>query len=74
MYRFKLLIATRCSNIYQFNMIGEAYLAQSPQLYKQMCICADFERVFEIAPGNLQSCLKDNHSFVDVILIFMYYD
>ncbi|CAB4483841.1 uncharacterized protein OCT59_019470 [Rhizophagus irregularis] len=29
---------------------GEAYLAQSPQLYKQMCICSDFERVFEIAP------------------------
>lgn len=30
--------------------IGSAYLAQSPQLYKQMMICADFERVFEIAP------------------------
>ncbi|KAF0461546.1 Aspartyl-tRNA synthetase [Gigaspora margarita] len=29
---------------------GNAYLAQSPQLYKQMCICSDFERVFEIAP------------------------
>ncbi|RIA98115.1 hypothetical protein C1645_686084 [Glomus cerebriforme] len=29
---------------------GEAYLAQSPQLFKQMCICSDFERVFEIAP------------------------
>lgn len=28
-----------------------AYLAQSPQFYKQMMICADFERVFEIAPG-----------------------
>ncbi len=27
-----------------------AYLAQSPQLYKQMLIGADFERVFEIAP------------------------
>eukprot|EP01116_Phalansterium_solitarium_P002835 TRINITY_DN1312_c0_g1_i1.p1 TRINITY_DN1312_c0_g1~~TRINITY_DN1312_c0_g1_i1.p1 ORF type:complete len:601 (+),score=228.22 TRINITY_DN1312_c0_g1_i1:75-1805(+) len=25
-----------------------AYLAQSPQLYKQMAICADLERVFEI--------------------------
>ena len=25
-------------------------LAQSPQLYKQMAICGDFERVFEIAP------------------------
>ena len=27
-----------------------AYLAQSPQLYKQMAICADMERVFEIGP------------------------
>lgn len=29
---------------------GNAYLAQSPQLYKQMCIAADFDRVFEIGP------------------------
>src|SRR5690606_31089177 len=29
---------------------GEAYLAQSPQFYKQMAICADFEKVYEIAP------------------------
>lgn len=28
----------------------EAYLAQSPQLYKQMAIIADMDRVFEIAP------------------------
>ncbi|CAJ0940654.1 unnamed protein product, partial [Ranitomeya imitator] len=28
-----------------------AYLAQSPQLYKQMCICADFEKVFCIGPA-----------------------
>jgi hypothetical protein len=28
-----------------------AYLAQSPQLYKQMAIASDFERVFEIGPG-----------------------
>ena len=27
-----------------------AYLAQSPQLAKQMCIAADMERVFEIGP------------------------
>ncbi|KAG0325726.1 aspartate--tRNA ligase dps1 [Dissophora globulifera] len=26
----------------------EAYLAQSPQFYKQMVVCGDFERVFEI--------------------------
>ncbi|PVU90684.1 hypothetical protein BB561_004776 [Smittium simulii] len=27
-----------------------AYLAQSPQFYKQMCIAADFGKVYEIAP------------------------
>ncbi|KAI9205038.1 uncharacterized protein BJ171DRAFT_423444 [Polychytrium aggregatum] len=27
-----------------------AYLAQSPQFYKQMMICSDYERVYEIAP------------------------
>ncbi|KAJ3092938.1 aspartate--tRNA ligase dps1 [Quaeritorhiza haematococci] len=29
---------------------SEAYLAQSPQLYKQMVLSSDFERVYEIAP------------------------
>lgn len=29
---------------------GNAYLAQSPQLAKQMCIASDFERVYEIGP------------------------
>lgn len=29
---------------------GEAYLAQSPQLYKQMLISSDFPRVFETGP------------------------
>ena len=29
----------------------EAYLAQSPQFYKQMAIAAGFEKVFEIAPA-----------------------
>ncbi|ETE73729.1 Aspartyl-tRNA synthetase, cytoplasmic, partial [Ophiophagus hannah] len=29
---------------------SSAYLAQSPQLYKQMCICADFDKVFCIGP------------------------
>ncbi|KAL4229305.1 Aspartate--tRNA ligase [Mactra antiquata] len=27
---------------------GSAYLAQSPQLYKQMCISADFEKVYTV--------------------------
>jgi aspartyl-tRNA synthetase len=29
---------------------GAAYLAQSPQLYKQMAVCSDLERVFEVGP------------------------
>lgn len=28
----------------------EAFLSQSPQLYKQMMVCAGFEKVYEIAP------------------------
>lgn len=31
-------------------MVGNAYLAQSPQLAKQMAIAADFERVYEVGP------------------------
>ncbi|CAG8740915.1 7295_t:CDS:2, partial [Racocetra persica] len=39
------------ANVFEIKYFkGNAYLAQSPQLYKQMCICCDFERVFEIAP------------------------
>ena len=30
---------------------GQAYLAQSPQLYKQMAIAADFDRVFTVGAG-----------------------
>ena len=30
--------------------LGRAYLAQSPQFYKQMAIASGFERVFEIGP------------------------
>jgi len=32
------------------NTLGNAFLAQSPQLAKQMAIAADFERVYEIGP------------------------
>ena len=31
-------------------VLGNAFLAQSPQLAKQMAIAADFERVYEIGP------------------------
>ncbi|KAJ1924059.1 aspartate--tRNA ligase dps1 [Tieghemiomyces parasiticus] len=39
------------ANVFQVKYFkSDAYLSQSPQLHKQMCICADFERVFEVAP------------------------
>ena len=38
-------------NIFELDYFGrKSCLAQSPQLYKQMMIMADFERVFEIGP------------------------
>ena len=39
------------SNVFKFQYFNQdACLAQSPQLYKQMCIVADFKRVYEIGP------------------------
>ncbi|KAL6937695.1 aspartate--tRNA ligase dps1 [Hanseniaspora osmophila] len=39
------------SNVFEVTYFNKkAYLAQSPQLYKQQLIAADFEKVFEIAP------------------------
>lgn len=39
------------SSVFKFNYMGrEGCLAQSPQLYKQMAIMADQEKVFEIGP------------------------
>ena len=39
------------ASVFKLNYMGKtAFLAQSPQLYKQMAVCADFERVFEIGP------------------------
>jgi aspartyl/asparaginyl-tRNA synthetase len=32
---------------------SSAYLAQSPQLYKQMAIAADFDKVFTVGAGNM---------------------
>lgn len=40
------------SEVFEINYFGrKAYLAQSPQFYKQMAMCAGFEKVFEIAPA-----------------------
>ena len=39
------------ANVFRVTYFKEfAYLAQSPQLYKQMMICSDFDRVYEIGP------------------------
>ncbi len=39
------------SSVFMLDYFGRpAFLAQSPQLYKQMCIAADFKRVYEIGP------------------------
>lgn len=39
------------SNVFEVTYFkSKAYLAQSPQLYKQQLIAADFEKVFEVAP------------------------
>ena len=40
-----------------------AYLAQSPQLYKQMAIAADFGKVFTVGGGELICC-----AFINVII------
>jgi len=39
------------ANVFKLEYFGkDAYLAQSPQLYKQMGICSDLFRVFEVGP------------------------
>lgn len=39
------------ANVFMVDYFGSpACMAQSPQLYKQMALCADMERVFEIGP------------------------
>ncbi|KOS21476.1 Aspartate--tRNA ligase [Escovopsis weberi] len=39
------------SSVFRVNYFGrKAFLAQSPQLAKQMAVCSDFGRVFEIGP------------------------
>lgn len=40
------------AEVFEVKYFGrKAYLAQSPQFYKQMAMCSGFEKVFEIAPA-----------------------
>ena len=40
------------ADVFEVNYFNrKAYLAQSPQFYKQMAMCSGFEKVFEIAPA-----------------------
>lgn len=40
------------ANVFEVSYFkGSAYLAQSPQLYKQMAIAGDFDKVFTIGAG-----------------------
>lgn len=39
------------ANVFKLGYFGgDSFLAQSPQLYKQMALNCDFDRVFEIGP------------------------
>lgn len=47
---FEVITISRCHDNQVKYFDRKAFLAQSPQLYKQMAICADMDRVFEIGP------------------------
>lgn len=60
---------------------GEAYLAQSPQFYKQMAIASGIERVFEVAPcfraensNTNRHCTEFTSFDVEFSYIDSYYD
>ena len=59
----------------------KAYLAQSPQFYKQMCIASGMERVFEIAPAfraensnTYRHCTEFTSIDIEMAYIDSYYD
>ncbi|XP_059472136.1 aspartate--tRNA ligase, cytoplasmic isoform X2 [Neocloeon triangulifer] len=48
---------------------GQAYLAQSPQLYKQMAIAADFDRVFTVGAAFFRPTLSQSTQRVGADLV-----
>jgi len=60
------------ANVFHFEYFGQpACLAQSPQLYKQMALCADFDRVFEIGPVFLAVDSNTNRHLFDFTGLYM---
>ena len=51
--KFQPAVAESGASVFKVDYFRRAvFLAQSPQLAKEACISADFERVYEIGPGN----------------------
>lgn len=50
---------------------GSAYLAQSPQLYKQMAIAGDFDKVFTIGAG-MQTYLRSFNYYISIKIQYSY--
>ena len=46
-----------------------AYMAQSPQLYKQMAICGDFDRVFTVGAGTSQAQATQMHAQHNILYV-----
>lgn len=75
------LIATASesgSDVFEVNYFDrKAYLAQSPQFYKQMAMAAGFERIFEVAPAfRAENSNTNRHTteFTSFDLEFAYID
>lgn len=66
------------SEVFEVNYFGnKAYLAQSPQFYKQMAMASGFERIFEVAPAfRAENSNTNRHTteFTSFDLEFSYID
>ncbi|KAI8848013.1 hypothetical protein BC829DRAFT_394869 [Chytridium lagenaria] len=50
----------------------KAFLAQSPQFYKQMAICSDLNRVYEIAPMAFEEHYHEVLDLFDELFVFIF--
>lgn len=66
------------SEVFEVNYFGnKAYLAQSPQFYKQMAMASGFEKIFEVAPAfRAENSNTNRHTteFTSFDLEFSYID